>query len=144
MGRDEYGELKSAFQRGLFSPGENTTYKRDVPGSDPSAAFRIPGHDGTDTVIVFEASIDAISHVCIHKDAGLDDKLYDRIAMGGTEKTVGLTTYLQTHPNIFRVVIAMDGDAGGRAADQKIRELLDEAKYEIVSPRQSVGKDWNE
>ena len=61
----------------------------------------------TDTVIVFEASIDAISHACIYKDAGLDDKLYDRIALGGTEKTVGLTTYLQTHPNISRVVIAM-------------------------------------
>ncbi|MET0017977.1 toprim domain-containing protein [Oscillibacter sp.] len=144
VGRDEHGEPKSAFQRGLSSLGENTTYKRDVPGSDPSAPFLIPGHKGTDTVIVFEASIDAISHACIYKDAGLDDKLYDRIALGGTEKTVGLTTYLQTHPNISRVVIAMDEDAAGRAADQKIRELLDEVKYEAISLRQRVGKDWNE
>ena len=115
-----------------------------MPGSDPSAPFLIPGNKGTDTVIVFEASIDAISHACIYKDAGLDDKLYDRIALGGTEKTVSLTTYLQTHPNISRVVIAMDEDAAGRAADLKIRELLEEAKYEIISLRQSVGKDWNE
>lgn len=35
-------------------------------------------------------------------------------------------------------------DAGGRAAEQHIRELLDETQYEIVSLRQSVGKDWNE
>lgn len=144
VGKDEHGEPKSAFQRGLSSLGENTTYKRDVPGSDPSAPFLIPGRKGTDTVIVFEASIDAISHACIYKDAGLDDKLYDRIALGGTEKTVGLNTYLQTHPNISRVVIAMDEDAAGRAADLKIRELLGEEKYAVVSLRQSVGKDWND
>ena len=144
VGMDEHGEPRSAFQRGLSSLGENTTYRRDVPGSDPSAPFHIPGHKGTNTVIVFEAYIDAISHACIYKDAGLDYKFYDRIALGGTEKTAGLTTYLQTHPNISRVVIAMDEDAGGRAADQKIRELLDEAKYDVVSLRQSVEKDWNE
>ena len=62
VGKDEHGEPKSAFQRGLSSLGQNTTYKRDVPGSDPSAPFLIPGRKGTDTVIVFEASIDAISH----------------------------------------------------------------------------------
>lgn len=144
VGRDEHGEPKSAFQRGLSSLGKNTTYKRDVPGSDPSAPFLIPGHKGTNTVIVFEASIDAISHACIYKDAGLDDKLYDRIALGGTEKTVGLTTYLQTHSNISRVVIAMDEDAAGRAADRKIRELLGEGQYNLVSLWQSVGKDWND
>ena len=144
VGRDRHGEPKSAFQRGLTSLGENTTYKRDVSGSDPAAPFCIHGHEDAQTVIVFEASIDAISHACIYKDAGLDYKLYDRIALGGTEKTVGLTTYLQTHPTISRVVIAMDEDAGGRAAEQHIRELLDETQYEIVSLRQSVGKDWNE
>lgn len=144
VGKDKHGEPRSAFQRGLSSLGENTTYKRDVPGSDPSAPFLIPGRKGTDTVIVFEASIDAISHVCIYKDAGLDDKLYDRIALGGTEKTVGLTAYLQTHPNISRVVIAMDEDVAGRIADLKIRELLGEGQYNVVSLWQSVGKDWND
>lgn len=144
VGRDRHGEPKSAFQRGLSTLGENTTYKRDVSGSDPSAPFCIHGHEGAETVIVFEASIDAISHACIYKDAGLDYKLYDRIALGGTEKTIGLTTYLQTHPTISRVVIAMDEDAGGRAAEHHIRELLDETQYEIVSLRQSMGKDWNE
>lgn len=144
VGMDAHGEPKSAFQRGLSSLGSNTTYKRDVPGSDASAAFCIPGNQDVDTVLVFEASIDAISHASIYKDAGLDYKMYDRIALGGTEKTVGLTTYLQSHPNISRVVIAMDEDAAGRAADQKIRELLGEGQYNLVSLRQSVGKDWND
>ena len=144
VGKDEHGEPRSAFQRGLSSLGENTTYKRDVAGSDPSAAFCLPGREGVNTVIVFEASIDAISHACIYKDAGLDYKMYDRIALGGTEKTIGLTTYLQNHPNITRVVIATDEDAAGRAANRKIRELLPEGKFDIVSLRQSVGKDWND
>lgn len=144
IGRDAHGEPKSAFQRGLASMGENTTYKRDVPGSDPSAAFCLPGREGVGTVIVFEASIDAISHACIYKDASLDYKDYDRIALGGTEKTMGLTTYLQTHPQISRVVIAMDEDAAGRTADRSIRSLLPEGQYEIISQRQSMGKDWND
>ena len=145
VGFDAHGEPKSAFQRGLASMGENTTYKRDVPGSDPSAAFCLPGRESVNTVIVFEASIDAISHACIYKDAGLDYRDYDdRIALGGTEKTVGLTTYLQTHPQISRVVLAMDEDAAGRAADRNIRELLPEGQYEIISQRQSMGKDWND
>lgn len=144
VGRDAHGEPKSAFQRGLTTMGVSTTYKRDVPGSDPAAAFCLPGRDGTNTVIVFEASIDAISHACIYKDAGLDYRDYDRIALGGTEKTIGLITYLQTHPQISRVVIAMDEDAAGRAADRNIRELLPEEKYEIISQRQSMGKDWND
>lgn len=143
VGKDEYGEPRSAFQRGLSSLGENTTYKRDVAGSNPAVPFCIPG-DNAKTVIVFEASIDAISHASIYKDAGLDYKMYDRIALGGTEKTIGLTTYLQNHPNITRVVIATDEDAAGRAADQKIRELLPEGKFDIVSQRQSMGKDWND
>ncbi len=144
VGKDQHGEPKSAFQRGLSTLGENTTYKRDVSGSDPSAPFCIHGREDAQTVIVFEASIDAISHACVYKDAGLDYKLYDRIALGGTEKTVGLTTYLETHPTISRVVIAMDEDAAGRAAEQHIRELLDETQYDIVSLRQTMGKDWNE
>lgn len=45
VGRDRHGEPKSAFQRGLSTLGENTTYKRDVSGSDPSAPFCIHGHD---------------------------------------------------------------------------------------------------
>lgn len=143
VGMDAHGEPKSAFQRGLVSLSSSAAYKRDVPGSDPSAAFCVPGYGDAKTVIVFEASIDAISHACVYKDAGLDYKIYDRIALGGTQKAVGLTAYLESHPNITRVVLAMDEDAAGRAADAKIRSQLPEG-YEVLSLRQSLGKDWNE
>lgn len=143
VGMDAHGEPKSAFQRGLVSLSSSAAYKRDVPGSDPSAAFCVPGYGDAKTVIVFEASIDAISHACVYKDAGLDYKIYDRIALGGTQKAVGLTAYLESHPNITRVVLAMDEDAAGRAADAKIRSQLPE-EYEVLSLRQSLGKDWNE
>ena len=143
VGMDAHGEPKSAFQRGLVSLSSSAAYKRDVPGSDPSAAFCVPGYGDAKTVIVFEASIDAISHACVYKDAGLDYKIYDRIALGGTQKAAGLTAYLESHPNITRVVLAMDEDAAGRAADVKIRSQLPE-EYEVLSLRQSLGKDWNE
>lgn len=47
----------------------------------------MPGREGVKTVIVFVASIDAISHACIYKDAGLGDKLCDRIAWAAQPPT---------------------------------------------------------
>lgn len=147
VGRDAAGEPKSAFQRGLSSFGANAAFKRDVPGSDPSAAFCLPGRKEVSCVIVFEAAIDAISHASMYKDAGLDVQDCDRIALGGTEKIQGLTCYLGAHPNIKEVAIATDEDQGGRNAEKKITEVLIKngfPKDHIFSIRQDVGKDWND
>lgn len=144
VGKDAAGQPRSAFQRGLASLGESTTFKRDAPGSDPSAAFCLPGRKEVSRVVVFEAAIDAISHASIFKDAGLDYQDCDRIALGGTEKIQGLLSYLDTHPGIQEVSIATDEDNGGRNAERKISEILLKRGFpldRVLSVRQSVGKD---
>lgn len=144
VGRDAKGVAHSAFQRGLSSFEGGTAFKRDVPGSDPSASFCIHGRTGVDTVIVFEAAIDAASHASIYKIAGLDYKDCDRIALGGTEKIVGLSAYLETHAKIINVNLALDEDMGGNIAVERIEALLADRDYNVSRLHQQGGKDWND
>lgn len=147
VGRDSTGTPRSAFQRGLTSFSDANAYKRDVTGSDPSAPFCLPGKRGTKTVIVFEAAIDAISHASLLKNAALDHQSCDRVAIGGTQKAVGLFSYLDHHPNIDHIVLAMDMDEAGRTATEKIASQIYEnysERYTISEIHPGLGKDWNE
>lgn len=140
VGRDAEGVPRSAFQRGLSSDAIRP-FKMDVAGSDPAAPFCIRGLNA-DTVAVFEAAIDAISHATIYKLAGLEYKAIDRIAIGGTEKTVGLKCYLAAHPEIKRVYLCFDEDAGGNAAAKRAEAELKDGIF-IDRVHQNGGKDWN-
>lgn len=144
VGRDRNGVPKSAFQRGLSSLPGCAPYKRDVAGSDASAPFCIRGYDDVTTVAVFEASIDAISHATLEKLAGRDYRGLDRIALGGTEKTVGLISYLETHPHIETILLCYDEDAGGNAAVERTSRMLSGRPYHIKRLSPANGKDWNE
>ncbi len=144
VGRDKDGVARSAFQRGLSSLPGSSPFKMDVAGSDAAASFLIHGVDSVDTVVVFEAAIDAISHATIYKLAGLNYKDCDRIAQGGTEKTIGLLTYLDAHPNIKTVILAYDEDAGGNAAAYQAASHLNRERYRIIRLHQQGGKDWND
>lgn len=142
-GRDKDGVIRSAFQRGLSSY-TGTAFKRDVEGSDPSAPFCLPGYANVNTVIVFEAAIDAISHASIEKANGRDYKNYDRIALGGTQKSMGLLAYLDCHPNIKHIVLAMDEDDAGREAAAHLERLILHTKHTVSQIHVPAGKDWNE
>ena len=144
VGRDGDGVARSAFQRGLSSLPGSSPFKMDVAGSDAAASFLIRGAGNVDTVVVFEAAIDAISHATICKLAGLDHKSSDRIALGGTEKTIGLMTYLEANPNIKTVLLAYDEDAGGNSAAEQTSARLEDTRYRIIRLHQKAGKDWND
>ena len=144
VGRGGDGVARSAFQRGLSSLPGSSPFKMDVAGSDAAASFLIRGAGNVDTVVVFEAAIDAISHATIYKLAGLDHKSSDRIALGGTEKTIGLMTYLEANPNIKTVLLAYDEDAGGNSAAEQTSARLKDTRYRIIRLHQKAGKDWND
>ena len=144
VGRDANGIAKNAFQRGLTTLGGHTTFRRDVAGSDPSAPFCLAGNKNTNTVLVFEAAIDAISHASLLKSAGLDYRNCDRIALGGTQKGIGLLSYLDCHPNIQKIVLAMDEDDAGQKAKEALKKLIPADKYTISEIHQNLGKDWND
>lgn len=144
VGRDANGTPRSAFQRGLLSYASSPAYKRDVAGSDPAAAFRLAGRGEVDTVIVFEAAIDAISHASICKADGLDWQSCDRIALGGTQKGVGLEAYLEAHPQVRNVTLSFDADDAGRAASDRWEDWLEAFDYKVTRLAPTAGKDWNE
>lgn len=146
---DSDGHPRSAFQRGLSTMPEHT-FKRDAAGSDKSFPFCVPGYANTDTVAVFEASIDAVSHATLAKLSGQDYKAMDRIALGGVA-AAPLLRYLRGHPAATRIKLCLDSDAAGATAMEQIkRELLTTGYtpargFEILTEPPGAGcKDWND
>lgn len=144
VGLDEAGVPRSAYKRGLTT---GAPYKRDVAGSQKEYAFCVPGRPGVDTVFVFEASIDAMSHATLHKLQGKDWRAADRIALGGVGG-VPLFKYLEQHSNIRRIGLALDADLAGQAGCKNIAAILKEKEYTAERGyhvfREPEEKDWND
>ena len=67
VGRDESGQAKYAGLRGTYdldSPG----FKGDATGSDKNTGFSLPHDPRSDLVLVFEAPIDLMSYLTLHRD----------------------------------------------------------------------------
>lgn len=145
IGRDENGIPHSAYQRGLTTFSGKNAFKRDVSGSDPKYPFVVPSSSPNSTmVVVFEAAIDALSHASVWKMAGLPYDGCHRIALGGTQKSIGLMTFLKRHPNVKSIMLAFDEDEGGNNAAVKLKTDLTDKGYKVIISHQSLGKDWND
>lgn len=127
IGFDKDGQARSGFQRGLITNTENP-FKRDVIGSEKEYAFCVDGENNVDTVAVFEASIDAVSHASIEKISVRDYKAIDRIALGGIAFKP-LQHYLDEHPHIKKVIICVDADEAGDKAAESLKTELINAGY---------------
>lgn len=127
VGFDKDGNPRSGFQRGLTTNAVRP-FKRDVAGSEKDYAFCIEGAKGVDTVAVFEASIDAISHATITKLTGQDWHSCDRIALGGIA-FVALQQYLSENPDIKNIVLCVDADQAGDKAAESLKTALVDAGY---------------
>lgn len=147
VGLDSSGIPRSGFQRGTNTYG--ATFKRDAQGSDKTVPFCVPGNREVDTVTVFEAAIDAISHATLVKMQGLDWHDRDRIALGGTWG-VPLLRYLQSNHHIRRIELCLDNDEAGHKGVTSIQALLEKAShdtkhgYEIEVFYPPKEKDWND
>ncbi len=147
VGFDKDGNARSGFQRGLVTNSEHP-FKRDVAGSEKEYAFSIDGKD-VDTVAVFEASIDAISHATIAKLSDQDYTVIDRISLGGIAFNA-LQRYLNDHPNIKNVILCVDADQAGDNAAENLKNELYKAGFTpengYHSERQipTGHKDFNE
>ena len=70
VGRDESGQAKYAGLRGTYdldSPG----FKGDATGSDKNTGFSLPHDPRSDLVLVFEAPIDLMSYLTLHRDMNI-------------------------------------------------------------------------
>lgn len=137
-GKDEAGSICFAALRGIDSE-----LKQDKAGSDKRYNFHLPAKKPASTQLAcFEAPIDALSHATLYPD-------WDghRLSLGGTSP-VALTAFLERNPQISMLTLALDNDAAGRTATEKIQRLIAETPaFQHIRTHNSPppnGKDYNE
>ena len=104
VGYDENQLPKYCSMRGTYA---NKAFKKDVTNSEKTYPFILEGK--SDLVFVCESPIDAMSHATFAKLYGHDWRQDHRISLGCTWDGA-LEKYLQWHPEIKRIVFALDND----------------------------------
>lgn len=149
VGYDENGQPRQAFQRGTVT---GITFKGEVPGGDKKFCFAMEGKG--ESLTVYEAAIDAISHASILKHFGMSWKKEHRIALGCLSDH-SLECYLKRHPEIKNITFALDNDDEakfsngqpapnwGQQAAEKFAEKYTKLGY-TTSIEKPIAKDWNE
>ncbi|WP_457945424.1 DUF3991 domain-containing protein [Caproiciproducens sp. LBM24188] len=109
VGYDRIGKARSAHEKGTLS---DRPYRRDVPGSSKDYFFNYSG--GSEWLFVFEAPIDLMSFICLHKDKNW--KKHNYLALGGLSDRA-LARFLSEYSNIRKIVFCLDNDANAKNKD---------------------------
>ncbi len=136
VGKDANGRAKYAGLRGTYDRN-GKGFRGDVTGSDKSVGFSIPYHPQSDQVLVFEAPIDLMSYLTLHRGP------VNAVALCGLYDGA-LSAYLKGHPQIRSIVLCLDADAPGREMVSKLRKKYTEKGYVVSVQEPCSGKDWNE
>lgn len=120
-----------------YSTAAQGGFKGNAPGSEPEYSFHWIG--GGDTLFLFEAPIDMLSFISMHKQHW---KSYSYIAACGVSDKV-LWQTLNDRPYITKVCICLDNDEPGQRAAQRVSKALAVRNIcnRILVP---TRKDWNE
>ena len=138
---------KCASMRSTFS---DSTFLRDVEGSDKRFSFSFISSDYNGALVVTEGAIDLLSYLTLIKRNHHDWRMVNAVSLNGVyvprEETpsipVALEQYLKDHPQIQRIALCLDNDKAGRAAAQSIIAAL--PKLEVIYRPPAVGKDYND
>ena len=144
-GQAGYASVRSTYTMG-------NSYRGDVKNSDKRHCFTLNGK--SDSVYVFEAPIDAMSHATLTKVSGWDWQEDWRIALGGVSD-LGLQQFLSLHPEIKNIHFATDNDEQGKKVleneyntDGTIKKVGYMQKYKDkgyeVFREEPAHKDFNE
>ena len=149
-GYDSNGEMKYATKRGTST---EYPFKGECLGSDKRFSFRLEGKEGN-TVYVFEAPIDVLSHATLtymkaqqynRPDYQKSWQRQTRISLGGLSDAA-LEQYLSEHKNVREICFCLDNDEAGRKAANKYSKKYAEKGFETSVYRvpDGVGKDYND
>ena len=123
--------------RGVFDK-KGKPFKCDVPGNDKRYGFNIANEASTE-LVVFEAAIDLMSYMDIHRDFESN-----MIALGMVADAP-LETFLKEHPQISSIRFCLDNDKAGRDATEMLMEKYYQLDYDVTdSPPPKGCKDYNE
>ncbi len=137
VGKDKTGKAVFAYKRGTYDK-DGSGFKGDVPGSDKAVAFPLFCDPEKDSVHVFEAPIDLMSYMTLHRDMTSNAVALCCLHDGALE------TYLTDNPHIKSIVLCLDADKWGKAAAERISEKYTSQGYTVLVEAPSQGKDWNE
>ena len=136
VGKNNAGQAKYAALRGTYDR-EGKGFRGDVTGSDKRVGFALPYDRSSDQVLVFEAPIDLMSYLTLHRNTP------NALALCGLYDGA-LQTYLQAHPEIRRIALCLDADEPGQKAAQQLQEKYQLQGYAVTVEKPRCGKDWNE
>lgn len=105
VGYDRDGTARYCSMRSTYP---NSKYKRDADNSDKSYPFFVEGK--SDLAIITEAPIDLMSHATLTKMFGNMDWRQDHRLSVGCLSMAALDRYLEWHPEIKKLVFALDND----------------------------------
>ena len=134
VGYDSSGKPRHAHKRGTVT---SNPYKGNVAGSLPEFSFH--WHGTSDKIFLFEAPIDMLSYISMHKE---NWKEHSYAASCSVSDRV-LFQCLKDNPNIKNVFLCFDNDEAGQTANKRIADKLNSMniKSKILIP---IHKDWNE
>lgn len=136
-GNDKDGVTRFASMRGVFDK-KGKPFKCDVPGNDKRYGFNIANEASTE-LVVFEAAIDLMSYMDIHRDFESN-----MIALGMVADAP-LETFLKEHSQISSIKFCLDNDKAGRDAAEMLMEKYYQLDYDVTdSPPPKGCKDYNE
>lgn len=133
-----------ACRRGTYS---DIPFKGDISGCDYKYCFRLPAACGT-KLFVCEAVIDLMSLMTILIEQRGKEEMagYHYQAIAGTDKYMAIFSFLNLHPEIEDVYLALDNDKPGRDACayicKKAKELKMQQKFHLYLPK-GENMDWN-
>jgi len=137
IGRNAGNEAVFAYKRGTYDK-DGSGFKGDVPGSDKAVAFRLPCNPDIDSVHVFEAPIDLMSYMTLHRNLTCNAIALCCLHDGALE------TYLRENPHIRKIVLCLDTDKWAQEAIKRIRGKYEPQGYSVTIDLPACGKDWNE
>lgn len=136
VGVDKNGVPRHAHKRGTYTLGE--AFKGNADDCDSDYSFHYTGT--SDTVYVFEAPIDMLSFITLHKK---DWQKHSYVSLCSVADHA-LIQMLKDNPNIEKIYLCLDNDAKGIEAEYRIRRHLKEIGYTDISFLRPKYKDWNE
>lgn len=134
VGYDLNGKPRHAHKRGTVT---SNPYKGNVAGSQPEFSFHFNGT--SDKLFLFEAPIDMLSYISIHKENWKENSYAASCSVSDRV----LFQCIKDNHNIRKVFLCFDNDKAGQTANKRIAEKLNSMNIqnEILVPNL---KDWNE
>ena len=136
VGKNSAGQVKYAGLRGTYDR-EGKGFRGDVTGSDKRVGFALPYDRSSDQVFVFEAPIDLMSYLTLHRNTP------NALALCGLYDGA-LQADLADHPQIKRIELCLDADGPGREAARQFQDKYTAMGYAVTVEEPRSDKDWNE